>query len=42
MSEQASQKALKAYLLFRGERYISSHSVRELADWCTKFDEEQV
>jgi len=40
MFEQASQKALKAYLLFRGERYILSHSVRELVDWCTKFDGE--
>lgn len=40
MSEQASQKALKAYLLFKGERHILSHSVRELVDSCAKYDGE--
>lgn len=40
ISEQASQKALKAYLLFKGERYILSHSVRELVVSCVKYDGE--
>ncbi len=40
MTEQASQKALKAYLYFKGERYITIHSVRELVVLCGKYDEE--
>lgn len=40
MSEQASQKALKAYLLFKGERYVLSHSVKELAESCAEYDKE--
>lgn len=38
MSEQAAQKALKAYLFFSGERYIPLHSVRELANHGVKYD----
>jgi len=38
MSEQAAQKALKAYLLFKGERYITIHSVQELANLCGQYD----
>ena len=38
MAEQASQKGLKAYLYFKGERYIAIHSVRELAVLCSKYD----
>lgn len=38
MAEQASQKALKAYLYFKGERYINIHSVRELIVLCSKHD----
>lgn len=38
MSEQAAQKALKAYLLFSGERYIPIHSVRELANLCSQYE----
>lgn len=38
MSEQASQKALKSYLYFKGERYITIHSVRELVVLCSKYN----
>lgn len=39
MSEQAAQKALKAYLFFKGQRYIPIHSVRELANLCTHYEQ---
>lgn len=39
MAEQSSQKALKAFLLFKGVRYILSHSVMELARLCAEYDE---
>lgn len=38
MAEQASQKALKAFLLARGERSVPIHSVAELAEHCSRFD----
>ena len=37
-SEQAGQKALKAYLYFKGERYIWEHSVFKLAIKCTNYE----
>jgi HEPN domain-containing protein len=38
MAEQASQKGLKAYLFFTGERFVPSHSVTKLALDCAKKD----
>jgi HEPN domain-containing protein len=38
MAEQASQKGLKAYLFFTGERFVLSHSVTKLALDCAKKD----
>lgn len=38
IAEQAAQKALKAFLLFKGERYILIHSVGELAESAFKYD----
>jgi HEPN domain-containing protein len=38
MAEQAGQKALKAFLLFKGERYITKHSVAELIKSIIKYD----
>lgn len=38
MAEQASQKALKAFLLFKGERYVFIHSVAELAKFASRYD----
>jgi HEPN domain-containing protein len=38
MAEQASQKRLKAFLFFTGERFIPSHSVTKLALDCAKRD----
>lgn len=38
MAEQASQKALKAYLFSKGERYVLSHSVKQLVDFCIRYD----
>lgn len=38
MAEQASQKALKAFLLAKGQRSISIHSVAALAERCTNID----
>ncbi len=40
MAEQASQKGLKAYLFFTGERFVLSHSVTKLALDCAKKDKE--
>ncbi|MBI5401264.1 HEPN domain-containing protein [Candidatus Wolfebacteria bacterium] len=37
-AEQSSQKSLKAYLIFRGERFVVIHSVGELAKEAAKFD----
>lgn len=38
--EQTSQKALKAYLYFKGERFINIHSVRALLEACVQHDSE--
>ena len=38
MAEQSSQKGLKAYLFFTGERFVLSHSVTQLALDCAKKD----
>ncbi len=38
MAEQTSQKGLKAYLFFTGERFVFSHSVTKLAFDCAKKD----
>ena len=38
MAEQASQKALKAFLLARGQRSVTIHSVAQLAEHCAKSD----
>lgn len=38
MSEQSAQKALKAYLLVRGERFVPIHSVAELVSQCADKD----
>lgn len=40
MAEQSSQKGLKAYLFFMGERFVLSHSVTKLASDCAKKDKE--
>lgn len=40
MSEQAAQKTLKAYLLYRGERYVLVHSVQSLVSLCSNYDED--
>ncbi len=38
MAEQASQKALKAFLLAQGERSVPIHSVAQLAESCSRID----
>jgi HEPN domain-containing protein len=38
MCEQASQKALKAFLFAQGRRSIPIHSVAQLAEQCAKID----
>lgn len=38
MAEQASQKALKAFLLAEGERSVPIHSVAQLAESCSQID----
>lgn len=38
MAEQASQKALKAYLIFKTKRQVLEHSVQTLAKKCFKYD----
>ena len=38
MAEQASQKALKAFLTAQGQRSVTIHSVARLAESCAKFD----
>lgn len=39
-SEQTAQVALKAFLFFRGRRYVRIHSVRQLALECAREDDE--
>ena len=39
-SEQTAQVALKAFLFFKGRRYVRIHSVRELALECAREDDE--
>lgn len=38
-SEQTAKLALKAFLFGRGSRYVTMHSVRELAAWCAEEDD---
>lgn len=38
MAEQASQKALKAFLMAQGQRSVPLHSVAQLAERCTDID----
>jgi len=40
LCEQSAQKALKAYLFFKGERYVLEHSIKKLVENCSKFDAE--
>ena len=40
MSEQASQKALKAFLTAHGQRSVPIHSVAQLVDRCSKSDKD--
>lgn len=40
MAEQASQKALKAFLLAQGRRSVPIHSVAQLAEGCSQIDPE--
>ena len=40
MSEQASQKALKAFLFFGGERFVPMHSLTALVSEAVKKDKE--
>lgn len=38
MCEQSAQKSLKAYLYFKGERYVWEHSILKLSERCGKYD----
>lgn len=38
MAEQAAQKALKAFLIARGQRSVPIHSVAQLAERCARRD----
>jgi HEPN domain-containing protein len=40
LAEQSAQKALKSFLIFKGERYVWEHSVQKLAEKCSQYDEE--
>lgn len=40
MCEQSVQKALKAYLYFKGDRYIWEHSIQQLVERAQKYDKE--
>lgn len=40
MCEQSAQKAIKAYLYFKGERYIWEHSVQKLVEKGINYDKE--
>jgi len=37
-AEQAGQLALKAFLYSQGERFVTIHSVKELAECCAAYD----
>lgn len=39
MAEQSAQKALKAYLLTRGKRFVWEHAIQSLAEMCQSYDE---
>lgn len=38
ISQQVAEKALKAYLIYKGEELIVSHSISRLCDICAKYD----
>jgi HEPN domain-containing protein len=38
MCEQSVQKSLKAYLYFRGERFVWEHSIQKLVEKAGRFD----
>lgn len=38
IAEQAAQKALKSFLILKGERYVWEHSVQKLAEKCSYYD----
>jgi HEPN domain-containing protein len=38
MAEQAAQKALKAFLMWQGQRSVPLYSVAQLAESCAQFD----
>lgn len=38
MCEQAAQKALKAYLIYHGKRYVWEHSIQELVKMCMEYE----
>lgn len=38
MCEQTAQKALKAFLIYKGERYVWEHSIQELARKASKYE----
>jgi len=40
MCEQSAQKAIRAFLYFRGERYIWEHSIQKLIERCRDYHEE--
>ncbi len=40
MCEQSAWNSLKAYLYFKGERYVWEHSIQKLSERCSKYDEE--
>jgi HEPN domain-containing protein len=37
-AEQTAQLALKAYLFLEGRRFVNVHSIRSLAEECSKYD----
>jgi HEPN domain-containing protein len=39
-AQQAAEKAAKAYLYSRGERFVTGHSVAELLEKCKAYDQE--
>lgn len=39
-SQQAAEKAVKAYLYAKGERFVLGHSVAELLQKCNAYDED--
>ncbi len=40
MSEQSAQLALKSYLIYITGRYPTFHSIKKLAEKCSKYDKE--